>query len=173
LSRTYYEDEFEGKQTDVKPLRNVLYAFAKRNPTIGYCQGINFLTAHLLSWLSEEEAFWTLCCLIESILPLDYYSGMIGVLIDQKLFTRFIKTIMPAFWDHLKKLSLDPSLISLQWFICLFSYNLKSKVTNRIWDHLFLSGSKVLFHAGLSIISLVQKSFLKCKEFCILTVNIS
>jgi len=173
LFRTYYDDELEDKKLDVKPLRNVLYAFVKRNPTIGYCQGINFITAHLLSYLSEEEAFWTLCCLIESILPLDYYSGMIGVLVDQKLFAKLIKTVMPSFWNHLKKLTLDPSLISLQWFICLFSYNLKNEVTDRIWDHLFLCGSKILFRAGLSIISLVEKSFLKCKEFCTLTFNLS
>jgi hypothetical protein len=36
--------------------------------------------------MNEEEAFWTLCMILETILPVDYYSNMIGVLIDQKIF---------------------------------------------------------------------------------------
>jgi hypothetical protein len=30
----------------------------------------------------EEDAFWIFVMLIESILPIDYYSNMVGVLID-------------------------------------------------------------------------------------------
>lgn len=143
---------------------------------MGYCQGLNFIVAHLLRHMNEEEAFWTLCCLIETILPLDYYSVMIGVLIDQKLFCRMVKAIMPQLWALFKKMGLDPSLVSLQWFICLFSYNLQPevccifykkcfKVSDEIWDHLFLEGSKMLFKAGLSILSLIEKNLLKCTGF--------
>ena len=147
-----------GIAVDLNPLRNVLYAFAKRNCTVGYCQGLNFIVSHFLRQLSEEETFWALCCLIETILPIDYYSAMIGVLIDQKLFSKLIKATMPLLWGHLKKMDLNPSLVSLQWFICLFSYNLKTEVSDEIWDHLLLSGSKILFRAGLS-------NILKCSEF--------
>ena len=38
-------------------MRNVLCAFIIRNPTVGYCQGMNFLTARLLTCMKEEEAF--------------------------------------------------------------------------------------------------------------------
>ena len=30
----------------------------------------------------EEEAFWIFAMMVESMLPLDYYSNMVGVLID-------------------------------------------------------------------------------------------
>lgn len=30
----------------------------------------------------EEEAFWIFTMMVESMLPLDYYSNMVGVLID-------------------------------------------------------------------------------------------
>jgi len=33
--------------------------------------------------MSEEEAFWTLTMIIETMLPIDYYSNMVGVLVDQ------------------------------------------------------------------------------------------
>ena len=69
-------------EENINSMRNVLSAFIIRNPTVGYCQGMNFLTARLLSCLKEEEAFWVLTTIIEDILPLDNFSNLIGVLVD-------------------------------------------------------------------------------------------
>jgi hypothetical protein len=44
----------------IEQMRNVLTAFIVRSPSIGYCQGMNFLVIRLLKCLSEEEAFWCL-----------------------------------------------------------------------------------------------------------------
>jgi len=66
-------------------LRRVLYAYVMRNPTIGYCQGMNFIVAKLLTCMDEEAAFWVMTQTVETMLPLDYYSNMLGVLIDQKV----------------------------------------------------------------------------------------
>ena len=67
----------------LKKLRNILTAYTKRNPTVGYCQGMNFVAGRLLQVIEdEEEAFWVLASLIETILPLDYYSIISGVLVD-------------------------------------------------------------------------------------------
>lgn len=32
--------------------------------------------------MGEEEAYWTLVCILELIMPIDYYSNLLGVLID-------------------------------------------------------------------------------------------
>ena len=45
---------------EVPQMRNILTAFIKRNPSIGYCQGMSFVVKRLLTCLSEEEAFWVL-----------------------------------------------------------------------------------------------------------------
>jgi len=71
-------------------MRNVLGAFIKRNPSVGYCQGMNFITARLLTCLEEEEAFWVLTQIIEEKLPLDNYSNLIGVLVDQRVLQRLM-----------------------------------------------------------------------------------
>lgn len=71
-----------------------------------------------------------LASIIECLLPIDYYSVMIGVLLDQKIFIELIKKFLPNLQSHLKKINLDPSLVSLQWFVCLFSYNLPFQVWN-------------------------------------------
>lgn len=64
------------------PLRNVLKTFIKRNPTVGYCQGMNFIVGCLLKYLNEEQSFWVFTHMVENHLPLDYYSSMIGIMVD-------------------------------------------------------------------------------------------
>ncbi len=167
MDRTFSQPDCAELRAKRDVLKNVLFAYARRNPTVGYCQGLNFIVAHLLRHLSEEEAFWTLCYLIETILPIDYYCAMIGVLVDQKIFTQLVREIMSQLSSYIEELNLDLSLVSLQWFVCLFSYNLQPEVSDVIWDHLFLHGSKVLFKAGLAIASLIEKNIMKCEEFSI------
>ena len=128
MDRTFSDEGGPVDKSQEQILKNILCCYAKRNPTVGYCQGLNFLVAFMLKYLSEEEAFWTLACLIENILPVDYYSAMIGVLVDQKVYSQLVKKMLPLLSSYLEKLNLDPSLVSLQWFVCLFSCNLQHEV---------------------------------------------
>ena len=41
-------------------LRRVLLAYARYNPKVGYCQGLNFLAGLLLLLMPEESAFYVL-----------------------------------------------------------------------------------------------------------------
>jgi hypothetical protein len=41
-------------------LANVLLAYASHDPQVGYCQGMNFVAAFLLTKMTEENAYWTL-----------------------------------------------------------------------------------------------------------------
>ena len=84
LSRTFVDMALEDDADKLIPsLKNVLYTYVKRNPTIGYCQGMNFIVGRMIQYMNEEEAFWTLTMILETILPLDFYCNMVGALIDQ------------------------------------------------------------------------------------------
>jgi len=48
-------------------LRRVLHAYSVYDKEVGYCQGMNFIAAMFLTFLSEEESFWLLVG--ESIYP--------------------------------------------------------------------------------------------------------
>lgn len=57
-------------------LRRVLVAYANYNPTLGYCQGLNYIVARMLQFLDEEEAFYLLIKLLR-LVPEDYYTTMV------------------------------------------------------------------------------------------------
>jgi hypothetical protein len=48
LRRTFYELKISKSESLICKLRNVLTTYTKRNPTIGYCQGMNFLVGRIL-----------------------------------------------------------------------------------------------------------------------------
>jgi len=48
LRRTFSELKMGKSERLINKLRNVLCTYTKRNPTIGYCQGMNFLVGRLL-----------------------------------------------------------------------------------------------------------------------------
>lgn len=39
---------------NIDSIERILRAYVKRNPTIGYCQGMNFIVGRLRRFLSEE-----------------------------------------------------------------------------------------------------------------------
>lgn len=82
-------------------LRRILNAYVLRNPTIGYCQGMHNIVARLITVMEEEQAFWTLAQIIEQILPLDYYSNMLGVFIEQQIFSSLMEARFPTLCEHL------------------------------------------------------------------------
>lgn len=69
LHRSAIASPFLKSDSGQQALKRILCAFSLRNPDIGYGQGLNFISAVLLEYLSEEETFWSLCGLVEEILP--------------------------------------------------------------------------------------------------------
>ncbi|KAG8137535.1 hypothetical protein E2320_004774 [Naja naja] len=73
INRTF-PDNIKFRKTAVpclqKTLYNVLVAYGHHNPSVGYCQGMNFIAGYLiLITRNEEESFWLLDALIGRILP--------------------------------------------------------------------------------------------------------
>ena len=87
----------------IDKMRNVLKVYARRNPSMGYCQGLNFIAAFILQCeFSEEETFWLLSVIIEEILPIDYYTSMIGALVDQKVFQDLLRAHNPKVCEKIE-----------------------------------------------------------------------
>lgn len=52
------------------------------------------------------------CMIIETIMPLDYYSNMVGALLDQQTFAEFFKERIPDLYEHLESIGFSTTLIA-------------------------------------------------------------
>ena len=150
----------------IQKMKRILVSYAKRNSSVGYWQGMNYLAGMIVRVIDdEEEAFWTFCNLFECILPLDYFWLMTEILIDQKVFIHLVQKYKKKLFKHLQKSGLDFALISFQWFVCLLSSNLDRVISESIWDLMFCEGTVAIFRASLAILNILESDLLKQDEF--------
>ncbi|GAA5950044.1 hypothetical protein JCM3765_004174 [Sporobolomyces pararoseus] len=155
---------FAGNGPGVAKLRNVLVAYSRRNPKIGYCQGMNNLVATLLlTHPAEEDAFWVLVCIVENILPSDYYTSHLLVSrADQQVLNDLVARLLPTIAEHLEEQGVELSAISFGWFLSLFTDVLPIQTLLRVWDLFFIHGTVLLFRVALSILKLHESDLLAC-----------
>ncbi|GAA5829338.1 hypothetical protein JCM11251_005012 [Rhodosporidiobolus azoricus] len=155
---------FAGDGPGVTKLRNVLVAYSRRNPKIGYCQGMNNLVATLLlTHPAEEDAFWVLVCIIENILPSDYYTSHLLVSrADQEVLRDLVARVLPDTAAHLEEHGVELSAITFGWFLSLFTDVLPIQTLLRVWDLFFVHGTILLFRIALAILKLHEADLLAC-----------
>lgn len=87
INRTLTDNIFFRQGPGVQKLKQVLVAYSRRNPAVGYCQGMNMIAASLLLIMpSEEDAFWVLCSIVEKILPKTYFeTSLLASRADQQV----------------------------------------------------------------------------------------
>ncbi|KAG0221110.1 TBC1 domain member 8B [Mortierella sp. GBA43] len=145
-------------------LRRVLYSYSWRNPSIGYAQSMNIVASVLLLHLKEEDAFWLLATVCEQLLP-DYYSKtLLGVQVDQRVFSHLVGISLPSIASHFEDIDVDQATITIPWFLCLFQSAFPAPVSVRVLDCFFYEGPRFLFMLGLAILKSCQFQLLRCKN---------
>ena len=167
------KDSLDPRTTDpsiVRALRRVLQAFALHNPTIGYCQSLNFIAGLLLLFLNEDEekAFILLDIITTQHLP-GTHAKILEANVDIAVLMMSIREALPAVWGKIDDgvgtgagtttgLSVNRlptvSLATTAWFMALFVGSLPIETVVRVWDSLFYEGSKTLFRIALAVFKL-------------------
>lgn len=156
-----------------KKLKHILIAYSRRNISIGYCQGFNFIAGFILKTVhNEEEAFWLFVQIIESILPLNYFSNAFGVLVDSALISELIKEYLPDMYVFIHNKGFEVHITNLlyKWLLSLFVESFNEKLTLLIWDVLFLEGDIAIFKAALGILKWLKNDIVQSKSFDDITV---
>ncbi|CRK19398.1 hypothetical protein BN1708_012631, partial [Verticillium longisporum] len=157
---------FRNGAPGVQRLDDILTAYACRNPHIGYCQGMNLITANLLLVTpSAEDAFWILARIVESICPTDYYDkSLLTARADQQVLRQLVTEILPRLSDHLDYLGVDLQIMSFQWFLSVFTDCLSAEALFRVWDVVLCmeEGSLFLFQVAVALLKLNETQILQC-----------
>lgn len=100
-----------------------LIFFDRRNPAVGYCQGMNLITSTiLLVHADEEDAFWMLAAIVEKILPEDFFSpSLLPSRACPLVLLDYVTEHLPKLHAHLTDLEIDLGAICFSWFLSLFT----------------------------------------------------
>ncbi|CAF4469455.1 unnamed protein product, partial [Rotaria sp. Silwood2] len=144
----------------IRHLRQVLQIFCLHNPTMGYCQGMNFIVAVALLLLEPEDAFWLLIAITECHLNNYYDAGLTGAQVDQFVLKDLLKQKAPDIDQHFEINEVEITSLTLNWFMAIFIESVPFETLLRIWDCFLLEGAKVLFRFALAILIINRESIL-------------
>jgi hypothetical protein len=136
IYRTLTDNVFFRNGPGVAKLRDVLLAYSRRNPEVGYCQGMNLIAGSLLlTTPTAEDAFWIMTSMIENILPQHYYDhGLLASRADQQVLRQYITEVLPRLSAHLDELGIELEALTFQWFLSVFTDCLSAEALYRVWD---------------------------------------
>lgn len=166
INRTLTDNIFFRKGPGVQKLNEVLLAYSRRNAEVGYCQGMNLITACLLLIMpTAEDAFWVLTSIIENILPRGYYDhSLLASRADQQVLRQYVAQLLPKLSLHLDSLNIELEALTFQWFLSVFTDCLSAEALFRVWDVVFCTndGSTFLFQVALALLKLNEQQLLHC-----------
>ncbi|KAH8497209.1 hypothetical protein H0E87_019773 [Populus deltoides] len=146
-------------------LRRLLTAYARHNPSVGYCQAMNFFAALLLLLMPEENAFWTLMGVIDDYFDGYYSEEMIESQVDQLVFEELVRERFPKLVNHLDYLGVQVAWVTGPWFLSIFMNMLPWESVLRVWDVLLYEGNRVmLFRTALALMELYGPALVTTKD---------
>ncbi|XP_047971900.1 TBC1 domain family member 9B-like isoform X2 [Salvia hispanica] len=146
-------------------LRRVLTAYARHNPSVGYCQAMNFFAGLLLLLMPEENAFWTLVGVLDDYFDGYYSEEMLESQVDQLVLEDLVREKFPKLVNHLDYLGVEVAWVTGPWFLTIFMNMLPWESVLRVWDVLLFEGNRVmLFRTTLALMELYGPALVTTKD---------
>ncbi|KAG9158834.1 hypothetical protein Leryth_017869 [Lithospermum erythrorhizon] len=146
-------------------LRRLLTAYARHNPSVGYCQAMNFFAGLLLLLMPEENAFWTLLGILDDYFDGYYSEEMMESQVDQLVLEELVRENFPKLVNHLDYLGVQVAWVSGPWFLSIFMNMLPWETVLRVWDVLLFEGNRVmLFRTALALLEFYGPALVTTKD---------
>ncbi|KAJ3669150.1 hypothetical protein LUZ60_011100 [Juncus effusus] len=146
-------------------LRRLLTAYARHNPSVGYCQAMNFFAGLLLLLMPEENAFWSLTGLIDEYFDGYFSEEMIESQVDQLVLEDLVRERFPKLVNHLDYLGVQVAWVTGPWFLSIFMNMLPWESVLRVWDVLLFDANRViLFRTALALMELYGPALVTTKD---------
>ncbi|GMR37056.1 hypothetical protein PMAYCL1PPCAC_07251, partial [Pristionchus mayeri] len=139
-----------------------LCSLAQHIPSIGYCQGLNFIAALCLLAVGDESRSRDL--LFHLILPrVHYYTeNMSGLLRDLRVLDEILRRDLAEVHSAIHRLEVGVDLLVGKWFICLYIDSLPMELFLRIWDCLIYDGEIWIFKIAFRLLKKARKRIVSC-----------
>lgn len=141
------------KEADAAAARRVLLAYARHNPEVGYCAGMNYIVLLLLLHMPEETTFWALTQVVEEILPGYYSQPYSAALTDAHVLVRILRERRPTVREQFPTSDNFPVETVAQWLQTSFTRVLPWDIARRVWDVVLSERSRAaMLQVALSLL---------------------
>ena len=147
-----------------RKLFRVLSCFSMSNQKVGYAQGMSFICALFLSYVSEENAFWMFNHYIKDYgLKEIYYPEFPGLKKHLFVLLKFMKKLLPDIYNQLKENEVFPTIYASSWYLTCFTNYFSYDIAVRIIDCFLFEGIKIIHRIALGILALNHDEIVNCK----------
>lgn len=152
VQRTFPGHRYFESSAGRAALKQVLLAYSRVDPVIGYCQGMNFLAGSLLL-LSKGDAdvsFFLFLSLMD-IVRSHYATSMVANKAAIRTLDHLMKRHLPRLHQHLLDLA-GPTdilaLICMPWWLSFLSTTLQLELVFIVWDSVLLEHNTTPIYAA-------------------------
>ena len=152
-----------------RSLYHVLRAYSVLDPTVGYCQGMGYVVALLLTTMCEESAFWTMVSLMQSTkysMAGLFRTGLPRLQLYQHMLERLLRERQQQTAEHLfDELGVIPSSFAPQWIMTIFTSSFPLNTALRVWDVFLNEGWPFMFQVMMAMMELASPQLLSMSNF--------
>ena len=138
--------------------------YAALDVEVGYCQGMGFLAALFLTYMTEEDAFYCLVAVLnrpEAPFRYMYCPGMEAVKKFLSVFGDLGRFYLPKLWGHFEGENVHQSMFLTEWIMTVFSRNFSFEFVTRVWDMFLYEGMKILYRVCLGLLKCIEEEALQ------------
>eukprot|EP01039_Chlorochromonas_danica_P011630 gene11630-13041_t len=155
-------------------LRRILRYYASLDPEVGYCQGMGFIAALFLTYMTEEDAFYTFYAVMNRVqepMRLLFLPKLAEIQKILFVFEQLCHLHLGSLWQHLSSEGLHPTMFFTEWGMTMFIRAFDFDLVTRVWDIFLFEGDyKILYRVSLAIIKsqeeeLMDRKFEKIMAF--------
>ena len=131
-----------------------------------YHQAFSYLAAVLLLNMPEEEAFWTMVCILENYLPHGYYDDF-EMHTDLRVLVELVQDELPDLDAVFQERQVDISVFASGWLQGLFCAHFPFPTAARILDVMFAEGnSSILVRFIFSFLQVYKRELIEMDGSC-------
>jgi len=162
LTRTFPKHIFFQSGQGQTSLFKALKAYSIFDNTVGYVQGMGFITALLLLYVTEEDAFIMLARLLKDWNMAGLYLPDFPLLYQYLyIHDQLLESNLPRLAAHFKSELISTTSYAAEWYTTLFVSRLPFAHVIRIWDIYFVEGVSILFKVSVALLKFYQNDLLK------------